>query len=583
MRTTSCLLLLLSAPLWAAHVAGRVTDARTGRVIPCTVAIRTSDGHVLTNHPSFRGGMRTPGTFDAEAPAGVTTVRVTRGFDYEPAEQKFVLAAGERRELRFALRRRSPLSRVGWVAGDSHVHMIHGERTIIVTFEDVALAARAEGLDYLSLCQRWNLPEETPEAIQAACRRASSPDFTLAWNLEAPKNYWRGDVAHCAGHGWTLGMRGRTPDGRNAIAELLELSAWDYESDKPPVPNFESHALIHALGGIVSYTHPHRWHIGTWGGRGIYPVDERHFISNLAQELPFDTVTGPTYDMLDIMMQPRETEVNRRAQELWFTLLNHGYRLPATTSSDTTFDNPGGGVPGRVRVYTRTGGDAAPSAVAAAVKAGRNFVSSGPLLLLEIGGRQVGDVVRAPARMQGVARAWGAVKVEIVRNGAVIHTLAGEGGRFPVNEPGTAWYIARCYGPAEGDVAVTNPIYFEGADYRAPAAAPARVTATVEDESGRPLSGVCEVIRMVGKDAVKLSEVRFEGGRLALTCPATARLRVRAPGHAAVTRSIFMDYAPLLDTMLEMRAEALSDWATYEKIRALLGAVRLDFRLPPQP
>src|SRR5204863_4169045 len=107
--------------------------------------------------------------------------------------------------------------------------------------------------------------------------------------------------------------------------------------------------------------------------------------SNMAQELPFDTVAGPTYDTLDILMQPNERVANEQAQQLWFMLLNHGYRIAATASSDATFDNEGRGVPGRVRVYTRVAGAPALERIAQAMKAGRNFVTSGPLLGLEIG------------------------------------------------------------------------------------------------------------------------------------------------------------------------------------------------------
>ena len=145
--------------------------------------------------------------------------------------------------------------------------MIHGERTILVDFPYVALAARAEGLDYLAVAQDWNIPKVSPEELERATRALSLPDFTLTWNLEAPKNYWRGDASHTLGHGWTVGMRGRTTDGRDAIAELLALSAMDYESEKPTVPNFEIHALIHSLGGISAYSHPARWWRGKWGGR----------------------------------------------------------------------------------------------------------------------------------------------------------------------------------------------------------------------------------------------------------------------------------------------------------------------------
>jgi hypothetical protein len=158
----------------------------------------------------------------------------------------------------------------------------------------------------------------SPEAMDRACTRETSADFLLLWNLEAPKNYWKGDSSHCVGHGWTAGMRGRAGDGRDAIQELLAMSAWYYESEKESFANFEIQAFIHELGGMVSYTHPHRWWWGKWGGRGGYPVEEKKWISNIAAELPFDTVAGPTYDTIDIMMQPEERETARQAQSLWF-------------------------------------------------------------------------------------------------------------------------------------------------------------------------------------------------------------------------------------------------------------------------
>jgi hypothetical protein len=590
-RVIAFALAVCPAALASAVVAGRAVDADTGQPVPCTVAIRTSSGELIADHPSFRGAFRSAGLFEKEVPAGRTRVVVSRGFDYIAEAQEMDLDDGERRELIFKLRRRTPLRAQGWRAGDNHVHMIHGERTIEVDFDYVALAARAEGLDYLSLSQDWNLAEKTPEALELACRRASTADFRMTWNLEAPKNFWRGDVSHCAGHGWTLAMRGRTHDGRDAIRELLALSAWDYESHKPPVPNFEMHALIHSLGGIVSYTHPHRWWWGKWGGKGGFPVEERKKVSNMAAELPFDTVAGPTYDTIDIMMQPEEQETNRRALELWFLLLNRGYRIAGTTSSDTTFDRPGGGVPGKVRIYTLA--DPEPAAIAAAMKQGRNFVTSGPLIVLEIGGHGIGDVVRAaPDRKLAVRiQAWpsGAIpqerlrRVELIRNGEVLRAWEPDAGMtefsMEIVEDGTAWYIARCDGSTDGQVAITNPIYFEGDDYRAPAAEPARVNAVVRDAAGTPLDGEVEVLRMEGTEAVRLAEHPFRGGEFKLTVPAVARLRVRARGYQPQTRSIFMDFPPLLDQMLNMTDEQLSDWSTFETARRLLRDVRLEFRL----
>lgn len=577
MRTAAvCALALLPTALRAeATLRGRVIDAETKQPVACTVAVRTPDGKVLSDHPSFRGGYRVEGEFRKPVPAGSLRVTVSRGFDYEPVERTLEARDGGTVDLEVVLRRRSPLRRLGWVTGDNHVHMVHGERTIEVGFPFAALSGRAEGLDYMALAQAWNLPKVTPEALTDVCRRASTKDFTLTWNLEAPKNYWKGDAGQCVGHGWTVGMRGRTPDGRDAIDELQSLSAWDYESEKVSVPNFEIQALIHSLGGIVSYTHPHRWWTGKWGGQGGYPVEEKKFISNLAAELPFDTVAGPTYDTIDILMRTHEREVNRRGLATWFLLLNHGYRIAATASSDATFDNPGGAVPGAVRIYTRVNGAPTVYRIAAAIKAGRNFVTSGPLILFRAGKHEVGDVVKAPAKVTAEVQAWPAgTKVEVIRNGEVVRTIDGGRGTFEIDERDTAWYVARALGADDTQVAITNPIYFEGASYRAPVAAVARVRGTV---SG-PTSGTVEVLEFVGRTPVVRRSVAFAGGAFEVEVPATARLRVRAAGYEAQTKSIFMDDPAILDTVLKMRSETLGEWATFEKTRELLRNVRLEFR-----
>jgi hypothetical protein len=584
----SLVLLLAAATARPATIAGRVIDAETGAPIPATITIRASDGAIVTDHPSFQAGFRSSGTFEKQVPAGETTIVVSRGFDYIPVERRFMLAGDERRNEIFELRRRSPLRREGWYCGDNHDHMIHGERSILVDFPYVALAARAEGLDYLAVAQYWNVSKVSPEELDRVTHALSLPGFTLRWNLEAPKNYWRGDASHTLGHGWTVGMRGRTSDGRDAIAELLALSAMDYESEKLTVPNFEIQALIHSLGGVSVYSHPARWWMGQWGGQGIYPVEENKFISNMAAELPFDTVCGPTYDAIDILMPPQEVKANAEALKLWFLLLNHGYHIAASGSSDATFDRPGGGVPGKVRMYTHLDGDVEMPRVAEAIRAGRSFVTSGPLLVLEIGGHRSGSVLTLPTPAQkGSIRAWAdrLTRVELIRNGVVVRVFDAAAGKaeftaeFDVSETGPAWYIARCYGSDEMQVAFTNPVWFEPRDWQPPRPARAQVGITVVDSSGKPLDGDCEVIRMGGQEAVVESRSRFQAGELSLDAPGTARLRVRVPGYRTATQSILMDYAPLRDLTVNMRPEDLTDWGTFEKIRARLREVSLVFHM----
>jgi hypothetical protein len=587
-----CLASLLAAvAARSATIAGRVIDAETGETIPATITIRLSDGTIVTDHASFQAGFRSSGTFEKRVPAGDATIVVSRGFDYVAVHRRLTFAEDEHRSETFELRRRSPLRREGWYCGDNHDHMIHGERTILVDFPYVVEAARAEGLDYLAVAQDWNMSRVSPEELDRVTQALSLPTFRLTWNLEAPKNYWRGDASHSIGHGWTVGMAGRTSGGRDAIAELLALSAMDYEREKPVVPNFELHALIHSLGGISAYSHPTRWWVGKWGGQRGFPVEDGKFISNLAAELPFDTVCGPTYDAIDILMPPQEVRANAEALKLWFLLLNHGYHIAASGSSDATFDRPGGGVPGRVRMYTRLDGDLEIGGVAAAIKAGRSFVTTGPLLVLEIGGHPSGSVVTLPAPAQkGRVRAWAdrLARVELIRNGIVVRTFDASGSAqfatdFEVSEVNPAWYIARGYGGDDTQVAYTNPVWFEPRGWQPAQPARAKVHVTVVDRTGKALDGECEIIRMVGTEARVESRIPFRGGKLSVDAPGTARLRVKVAGYKPAMQSILWDYSPLRELTLNMRPGTLTDWSTYDGIRDLLQRVSLEFHMERSP
>ena len=285
----------------SAEIQVRILDATTRRPLAGTVRLIDAAGRIATNGAGLAQGFRAEGSFDRTIAPGPFTLRVTRGPEYLAAETNAVAIAARTNAFEIALVRQVDLASHGWYPHDHHAHMLHGERTLPVDFDQIALAARAEGLRALSVAQAWALDEPTPERLEQALAHHSGPDLALAWNLEAPKNYFRGDAGRCLGHGWTLAMQGRTPEGDDVIATLLQASAWDYESDKPSFANFESHALIHAQGGFVFYTHPARWWTGAWGGFGGYPKRAAMRVSNMAVELPLDTLAGPTFDGLDVI------------------------------------------------------------------------------------------------------------------------------------------------------------------------------------------------------------------------------------------------------------------------------------------
>jgi hypothetical protein len=175
-------------------------------------------------------------------------------------------------------------------------------------------------------------------------------------------------------------------------------------------------------------------------------------------------------------------------------------------------------------------------------------------------------------------------RVEVVRNGEVIRTMrpgtAEFETSFDIQESQTAWYIVRCFGTAKSQIAISNPVYFEAPDYRAPVPEQAHVELQVIDATtGKPLDGKCEVLKAVGRTLVVLDRTSFRHGQSTILTNATARFRISSVGYETQVKSVFMDYKPLLDSVLNMRPEQLTDWRTFENFKMLLDRVELKVSL----
>lgn len=570
-----------------------VNDSATSKPVPCTVILVDSKGKTVVENESFRDGIRCDGRLAKSLPAGKFRLRVTRGFETRMVEREVEVPAGGNVDVSVDLERVVDLRCKGWYGGDSHVHMLHGEKTLPVDFDYIGLTARAEDLQYLSIAQAWSIDDPTPEKLEAEFQKRSTPECVVTWNLEAPKNYYRGDAGRCLGHCWTVGVRGRTDDGADVIRLLMQASAHDYESEKPPFANFESHAMIHAQGGTAFYSHPARWWTGAWGGQGGYPKQEKMRVSNLAVELPLDTLIGPTYDGIDLMTSAGEYEANVRAFKLWCLLLNHDYRLAGTASSDSCFDRPGGAVPGSVRTYTQVEGEFSLTKVAQAMARGRNFATSGPLLLVSIDGQPPGSSFTADGHDKQLRiEAWasgtdvkGLSLVEILKNGVPVQTNAFSPGvshvvtNLVLSDDKPAWYCVRvCGNDQRRQRAISGAFFFESKDRRPPDPVRARVRVKIVDAAtGRALAGkitevsVCSTQTREGKSHAVAAEESV------LDVPATCRLRAEAPGYQPVTLSPFLDNPELRDFITALSADDLLKWETYERIQTLLGDVSLGF------
>jgi hypothetical protein len=160
----------------------------------------------------------------------------------------------------------------------------------------------------------------------------------------------------------------------------------------------------------------------------------------------------------------------------WYRFLNCGYRVAAVGGTDKMW----AGMPvGGVRTYAYLGdADLTFANWASAVRAGRTFTTSGPLIRLIVEGCAPGDEIRLPGS-GGTLEAEASVQsvqpfheLQLVLNGQVVAREMFEQGAFEarmrskIRVDGSAWIAARCvsrhlvwHGWPINIAAHTSPVY----------------------------------------------------------------------------------------------------------------------------
>jgi hypothetical protein len=170
--------------------------------------------------------------------------------------------------------------------------------------------------------------------------------------------------------------------------------------------------------------------------------------------------------------------------EIWYRLLNCGFRIPAAAGTDA-FPNFASlrGPPGLVRTFVQSGTTLDHRRWLAGIKAGRTFVTNAPLLEFTLAGRGIGSEIRLPAGSQRLSARVSLRSnvpidhLEIIGNGKVVATIPLSGDKMsatdtvPVRVTESGWFVLRAY----SDRAVTpvldlypfgstSPIYVQVGD-----------------------------------------------------------------------------------------------------------------------
>ncbi len=426
-----------------------------------------------------------PGEFQIDLPSGAVELDVVKGFDHRPAREHVEIGPGTR-ELEIRLDRAIDMRAEGWRTSDSHVHFLSPSTALLQA------AAEDVGLVHV-LATQWG------------------DQFTST--QDAP---WGSQQDDTGRHAVVMGTENR----QNLLGHLALLGA-----RRPTLPMAAGGAPEGRLGGRVDEL------LIDWADRcraagGL--VVGAHFPLPYA-EIASAIVTG-RIDAVE--MQCFAPGLDNPSITEWYRFLDCGYRLPVLGGTDKMSAE----VPvGAIRTYARLDPDAELSfdAWATAVRAGRTFATSGPVIGLTVDGHEPGDVIGLPAsggRLEVRARVRAAQRVigtlEVVVNGQVVATEESSPAtdelrlETTVDLRGGAWIAARSRSDHQIHSAFdttmashTSPVYVEVADHPLFVARQAEAIGQVIDGTARWVE-VMAAVADAGQRARMVEQIRAAGAML---------------------------------------------------------------------
>ena len=371
-----------------ARIAGRIYDRTTREQVEARVHVLSSGGAFL--HPAdalLKVGTGLPffycdGEFTVDAPRGQVEILVERGTEYRPTRRSLYAPAGGVDDGRHRAGSAGPAwaSRAGTPATPtSTTTRKRAGRTngCASTRASKTCASRPSASSNAGTCP---MPATSypPGMLTDFCSAHHYVECGEENRHNGPNDSDR------EGYGHIMLLR---------IKDVVEPVSRGYlidETDPDYPPLCYACDDAHRQGGIVIWCH---------NGNGL--------------EAPVAAALGKldAFNLFDPYWMDPEYDV-------WYAMLNCGFRLPASTGSDWFICSAN-------RVYAHTGRPFEHEDWIDALKQGRTFITNGPALFLTVSGRLPGDTVRVnPGDIVGVSVAWQSHypvdRIEIIHNGRVI-------------------------------------------------------------------------------------------------------------------------------------------------------------------
>jgi hypothetical protein len=395
------------------------------------------------------------GEFEIAMPPGAASIEAVKGFEYIPVRESVHLSSGGEATVTLVLRRWIDMPGLGWHSSDVHIHPNHVEGGLYTTMKDCLLYASAEDIRVANLLISNT---DTAHVFDTEFFRGGEPDpLSTRDTMLVVQEEFRNTSA-MYGHMPLLGI--------SRLVKPFFSGQPDSPDSEDYPPNYMIAKAAREQGGAVCYSHP--------ANRPGTPVGP-----HLAREFPIDLALG-VVDALDVLGNGDE----EAACWMYYRALNCGLKCAASSGSDTRLNVPRHSVAGGGRVYVNAGAAPAYRQWVAAYKAGRTFVSNGPMLFLDVDGQEPGAELNfaSPRNVKVTARAQSLVpmsSLEIIVNGRVAVNAAPDAGgthaeivqNLHLNE--SSWIAARVWGGPHRLVvndpklfAHTSPVYCRVAGQR---------------------------------------------------------------------------------------------------------------------
>lgn len=442
----------MTAKLHTVHV--RVNDAATGQPTPVRIRFETADGTYL---PPFgrindvpagwgigmggnvlvdgRAYAHIDGTCEISLPADPVSVEITKGPEYAPIREEVILGPGKM-ALRFAVSRWIDLRSEGWYSGDICAYFLSAHAAL--------LEGAAEDLAVVNiLAQVWPWHSEPDDERETK----------LFWIVP--------NILEFSGQQAALQVPG--------AMVVVNTHNWHHRLGHLALLNCHRAVYPLTFGGSSK---PDDWTLADW-------CDQCHRKGGLvvlfySWRLPEGGAACVSEGLADLILGKVDAVhvdggVDPGVYEAWYALLNCSLRATPVAGSSKASNTHVLGTP-RTYAHLRHPEELTYKNWIEAIRAGRTFVTNGPLVSLVVAGAESGDTVDVAAsaeavRIRAQARSLTPLShLEIVYNGHVVARGDSSGSPATATIETTltigvsGWLAARCVG-ANKTYAHTGPIY----------------------------------------------------------------------------------------------------------------------------